>query len=197
VGFAAASDGHRTAVLATPHAPLLTVGDVFTGRWRKHLDGARGRLFAYVFNNYWSTNYKAAQGGDLLFAFSLDLRRGAFDPAAATRFGWERAEAMGDPRAAAGPRPWDVADQDARPAHMPAQPEGSALVVTSSRRGKTPAVVGGLWWDAGAKGAGGGLSVRLYNPSLRLARVLVGPPGGPAAEAAIPARGVRSVCLPP
>ncbi|MCX7600213.1 MAG: hypothetical protein N2512_15300, partial [Armatimonadetes bacterium] len=174
-GFAAASDGRRTALLATPHAPLLTVGDLFRGKWRTHVDGPHGHLFPYVFNNYWPTNYKASQGGELLFAFSLDLREGAFDPVAATCFGWERLAGMSDPRQTTEPAVWQAADRETQPLPHPARPEGVLLRLTGGqRRERPPVLVGGLGW------AEGRLAVRLYNPDLERATVAVSTPWRPA-----------------
>lgn len=88
--FAAVDDGTRSAYIAAPDTPLFTVGDVNRGVWPNRLKGNRHILFAYVYNNYWHTNYKASQGGDLRCAFSLKLNHSAFDAADATRFGWAR-----------------------------------------------------------------------------------------------------------
>ena len=176
--FAAASDRERTAILATPHAPLLTVADIFRGRWRTRIEGRRGHLFAYVFNNYWPTNYKASQGGDLLFSFSLDLRRGAFDPVAATRFGWERLAGMSDPRQTAEPEVWQVADFEARPGPPPPRSEDTFLRLDGEGAGaECPVLVGGLGW------AGERLVVRLYNPAAQPITVALSIPGRPAKEA--------------
>jgi alpha-mannosidase len=44
-------------------------------------------------NNYWETNYKASQEGATTFRYSL-LPHGAFDAAAATRFGIARSQPL-------------------------------------------------------------------------------------------------------
>ncbi len=43
-------------------APLVTVGDVNRGLWPSQAPSS-GLVFSYVMNNYWHTNYKAAQEG--------------------------------------------------------------------------------------------------------------------------------------
>jgi hypothetical protein len=88
--FAAAGNSSGSAYVATPDAPLFCVGDINRGRWPDRLGGNRHILFAYVFNNYWHTNYKASQGGDIRCAFSVRLSDAPFDPLAATQFGWAR-----------------------------------------------------------------------------------------------------------
>ncbi len=87
--FAAVSDGKIAAYVATREAPLFTVGNMNRGAWPAKVDNNRGTVFAYVFNNYWHTNYKASQGGSIPFSFAIKLTDRSFDPVAATRFGWE------------------------------------------------------------------------------------------------------------
>jgi hypothetical protein len=94
--YAAVSDNTRTAVLATPHAPLVAFGDIFRGMWRGRVD-LNGTVYAYVLNNYWDTNYCAAQAGPLMFSFTLDLRAGPYDAVAASETGRSAALDMCDP----------------------------------------------------------------------------------------------------
>lgn len=75
-------------VIASPDIPLFTVGDIVRGRWPKHQDLTGGNIFSYVSNNYWHTNYKASQGGNISFRYvitsGIDIRKDT-----AFRFGWE------------------------------------------------------------------------------------------------------------
>ncbi|MFB3923264.1 MAG: glycoside hydrolase family 38 C-terminal domain-containing protein [Terriglobia bacterium] len=64
-------DGAFTIAWATPDAPLMTLTDINRGRWLKHLEIKNGYVFSYVMNNYWWTNYKAAQGGDFSFRYYI------------------------------------------------------------------------------------------------------------------------------
>lgn len=148
--FVAVSDGRFTAHLATPHAPLVTFNDFFKGLWRGRLEPLNGSVFAYVFNNYWDTNYKASQGGELVFGFSLSLREGGFQPAQATRFGWESLSGMSDPR-----RPAYAQGREGNiQAKLPTPPAQSLLQVDSAGGS---VVVGGITWEDDR------LFVRLYN----------------------------------
>ena len=79
--------------LATLDAPLLEVGAITDERrtdgqpraWRdKPAPGSA--VFAYLLNNYWHTNYKADQEGELRFRFVLQPH-GAFDSAALRQLG--------------------------------------------------------------------------------------------------------------
>jgi len=57
-------------------APLITVNDVFRGRWRTQIKPENGRIFSYVMNNYWHTNYKASQSGTFKFRYRITSGRG-------------------------------------------------------------------------------------------------------------------------
>jgi alpha-mannosidase len=82
--------------LASPDAPLVEIGSITTDAptvgWLRELP-ATTKLYSYVMNNYWETNYKAAQDGPTVFRYSL-APHGAFDAAAAARFGVERSRPL-------------------------------------------------------------------------------------------------------
>lgn len=50
-------------------APLFTLGDIVRGKWPTDLYLWRGDIFSYVMNNYYFTNWPAAQGGDFTFRY--------------------------------------------------------------------------------------------------------------------------------
>lgn len=148
--FAVLSDGRTTAYLASPHAPLLTFNDFFKGLWRGKLEGWNGSLFAYVFNNYWDTNYKASQGGEMVFGFTLNLRNESFDPTTATRFGWESLATMCAPH-----HPTNAQAQEGTiQVHLPTPVAQSLLQIHPS---DGAVVVGGITWEDER------LCIRLYN----------------------------------
>lgn len=74
--------------LASPDIPLFCVGDIVRGRWPKAMDLRGGRLFSYILNNYWDTNYPAQQGGEVAFRYVL-TSGSALSAADAYRRGWE------------------------------------------------------------------------------------------------------------
>ena len=95
---------------STPDAPLVCFQDINRGKWLRNLPLKTGHLYAYVMNNYWHTNYKAGQGGEHVFRFSITSRAKA-DNTASAQFGWTAANPLlpvitprGPTRAAAGPR---------------------------------------------------------------------------------------------
>ncbi|AFZ65643.1 glycosyl hydrolase-related protein [Deinococcus peraridilitoris] len=65
-------DSARTKVfIASPDVPLFTSGDIVRGTWPKSKVIRGGRIYSYLLNNYWHTNYQARQGGALHFRYSL------------------------------------------------------------------------------------------------------------------------------
>ncbi|NLH15067.1 MAG: hypothetical protein GX455_00675 [Phycisphaerae bacterium] len=90
------SSGKVGLTLVSPDAPLVEIGSITTDAptvgWLRELP-ATTKLYSYVMNNYWETNYKAAQDGPTVFRYSL-APHGSFDPAAAARFGVERSRPL-------------------------------------------------------------------------------------------------------
>lgn len=70
--------------------PLMTFGDINRGAWPTEFGQRGGTLFAYAMNNYWHTNYRAAQGGDFRFRFVV-TSAGSTDANALSHLGWEEA----------------------------------------------------------------------------------------------------------
>jgi len=84
----AVQQGDVTAALVPTDAELFTLGDIVRGKWPMQLDEHRGTVFSYVMNNYWHTNYAAAQGGDFTFRYVLTSGRN-LGPGQLSRWGWE------------------------------------------------------------------------------------------------------------
>ncbi|HYF91066.1 MAG TPA: hypothetical protein VD969_02345 [Symbiobacteriaceae bacterium] len=74
-------------LLCSPDVPLFCVGDVVRGRWPVQANLTGGRIYSYVMNNYWHTNYKASQGGLLSWRYRLTSGR-QIGKAEAYRLGW-------------------------------------------------------------------------------------------------------------
>jgi len=77
--------------VACPDAPLFEVGkitmdEIVTG-WVEEIEPSQ-TFFSYVMNNYWETNYAAAQEGNASFSYIIRPHK-AFDPVEAERFGIE------------------------------------------------------------------------------------------------------------
>lgn len=69
-------------------APLVTLGDINRGKWPAQFGQRPGSIFSYVMNNYWNTNYRAAQGGHFHFRYVVTSAPST-DAAALSRMGWE------------------------------------------------------------------------------------------------------------
>ena len=70
------SDGGYSVAWSTPDAPLVTLTDINRGKWLSHLPINNGHVYSYALNNYWFTNYRAQQGGQFLFRYSITSGRG-------------------------------------------------------------------------------------------------------------------------
>lgn len=205
VSYAAVADNGSTAILASPHSPLLTLGDVFRGKWRTKIDNPNGTLLAYAMNNYWHTNYKAGQSGDIVFAYRLRFTDRPFDPAEATRFGWQARAEMVDPQAGGSQ---DILTKRFSTATFGPAPERSQ---DSLIRVSGGALIGGITVRSGR------LIVRLYNPRPVATRATVSLPGarigvawladltgrvmgpvpasGSSVQASVPARGLTTLAI--
>jgi alpha-mannosidase len=136
-------------------APLAEVGEITDERpvekgvrgWRTFLPQSR-KIFAYVMNNYWHTNYKADQEGPVLVRFVVrpHPRINASD---IVRMGIEAARPLVVVPAAASGVPWSGVGLEAEPS--------SVLVVSlkPSRDGRS-------------------VMARLYNPTDRPVDALLG-----------------------
>jgi alpha-mannosidase len=86
--WASVGDENLTVAIVNRDSFLWTFGDIVRGTWPKEFRPAAPVLFSYVMNNYWNTNYVAAQGGEFTFRYVLTSAR-SLDPAALARMGWE------------------------------------------------------------------------------------------------------------
>jgi alpha-mannosidase len=82
--------GPKESVVWSPiEAPLIQFGDINTGKWLTTLALTNQTFFSYAFNNLWMTNFKASQGGTLVFRYAFTSRAGGADAVASSRFGAE------------------------------------------------------------------------------------------------------------
>ncbi|HEY2469023.1 MAG TPA: polysaccharide lyase family protein [Terracidiphilus sp.] len=69
-------------------ASLLTLGDINRGDWPTEFGQRPGNIFSYVMNNYWHTNYRAAQGGHFHFRYVI-TSAAQTDAPELSRMAWE------------------------------------------------------------------------------------------------------------
>ncbi|MFL6256918.1 MAG: glycoside hydrolase family 38 C-terminal domain-containing protein [Pyrinomonadaceae bacterium] len=86
--WASVGDDRVTVAVVNRDSFLWTFGDIVRGTWPKEFGRRTPSLFSYVMNNYWNTNYVAAQGGEFTFRYVLTSAR-ALDQTALARMGWE------------------------------------------------------------------------------------------------------------
>jgi alpha-mannosidase len=86
---AAEQDGLSAAILPLD-APLMTFGDISRQDFPETFSDRKGMIFSYAMNNYWHTNYRAAQGGHFMFRYVF-TSSAATDEVALSRLGWEEA----------------------------------------------------------------------------------------------------------
>lgn len=82
---------HNATVSATVmplDAALVTLGDINRGAWPTHFGNRPANIFSYAMNNYWHTNYRAAQGGHFRFRYVVTSAPST-DATALSRLGWE------------------------------------------------------------------------------------------------------------
>jgi len=77
--YFAVSDSEWTTVVASPDVPLVQVNGINTGKWQPALPPHTGLVMSWVLNNYWFTNFPAAQGGVIPYRYSLSGYPGPFD----------------------------------------------------------------------------------------------------------------------
>jgi hypothetical protein len=82
------SEPDITVSLINKDSFLWTLGDIVRGTWPTEFGRRRATAFSYVLNNYWNTNYVAAQEGEFTFRYVLTSAR-VLDQAALSRSAWE------------------------------------------------------------------------------------------------------------
>ena len=83
----AGDDGMHVGVIPVD-APLASFGDINRGEWPAEFHPKSATMFSYAMNNYWHTNYRAAQGGEFTFRYVMTSAAG-LDAAALTRLSEE------------------------------------------------------------------------------------------------------------
>ncbi len=73
--------------LAIPNTALLQFGERRTGNWSFDYRSEHARIYSYVFNNMWQTNFQGDQPGYACFKYALSTGRGE-DIGRINRFAW-------------------------------------------------------------------------------------------------------------
>jgi alpha-mannosidase len=85
--FASVRNDREQIVFVSPEIPLVQFGDINLGRFQRLPSPSKPHFYSWVLNNYWTTNFRASQQGELNWSYVLTS---SADPsiAFATRFGW-------------------------------------------------------------------------------------------------------------
>ncbi|WP_420640749.1 glycosyl hydrolase-related protein [Candidatus Leptofilum sp.] len=103
-GWVDFNNGQLGMTVATPENPMVQLGDFHFGQRQQAFKLDRAMLLGWVTNNYWGTNFRAHQPGEVRARYRLRPHAGAFDEAQAHRFGLEAArhqpllQQFGEPR---------------------------------------------------------------------------------------------------
>ena len=84
--FAAVKSEDAQIVFTSKDIPLVHFGDINIGRYYYRLKPETNHIYSWVLNNYWVTNFKASQQGELRWSYSITSSGDPSDMFA-TRFG--------------------------------------------------------------------------------------------------------------
>jgi alpha-mannosidase len=85
--FAALRGHDAQVVLVSDEIPLMQFGGINTGRYDAAAKPESQQIYSWVLNNYWTTNFRASQEGEMTWSYSLTSGADTSN-AFATRFGW-------------------------------------------------------------------------------------------------------------
>jgi alpha-mannosidase len=88
-GWVDFSNGERGVTIATPDNPMVQLGDFHFGDFQREFHLEQALLLGWVTNNYWETNFRAHQPGQVSSRYRILPYAGTFDEARAHRFGTE------------------------------------------------------------------------------------------------------------
>lgn len=80
--------------ITMPENPLVQLGDFHFGHYQPRFNLGRPHLFGWVTNNYWETNFRAAQPGQVEARYRLYPHGGPFQEVLAHRIGHEATQAQ-------------------------------------------------------------------------------------------------------
>jgi alpha-mannosidase len=85
--FAALRSPNAQVVLVSDEIPLMEFGGINTGRYNPAAKPESQQIFSWVLNNYWTTNFRSSQEGEMNWSYMLTSGPDTTN-AFATRFGW-------------------------------------------------------------------------------------------------------------
>lgn len=86
--FAVVKNQNAQIIFNSKSTPLVQFGDINTGRFYYKHKPTKTHIYSWVLNNYWTTNFKANQEGEMNWNYVITSTPNTTNTAA-TRFGWE------------------------------------------------------------------------------------------------------------
>jgi alpha-mannosidase len=86
--FAVVKNQNAQIIFNSKSTPLVQFGDINTGRFYYKHKPVKSHIYSWVLNNYWTTNFKANQEGEMNWSYVITSTPNTSNTAA-TRFGWE------------------------------------------------------------------------------------------------------------
>ncbi|WP_273273411.1 glycoside hydrolase family 38 C-terminal domain-containing protein [Maribacter polysiphoniae] len=86
--FAAVQNDEAQILFSSNDVPLVQFGDINTGRFYYKHKPENPHIYSWVLNNYWTTNFRASQEGEMKWKYYLTSSKDR-SKSFATRFGWE------------------------------------------------------------------------------------------------------------
>jgi alpha-mannosidase len=85
--FAAVRSPEAQVVLVSDEIPLIQFGGINTGRYDVTAKPVSQQMYSWVMNNYWTTNFRSSQEGEMSWSYALTSARDTSNTSA-TQFGW-------------------------------------------------------------------------------------------------------------
>jgi hypothetical protein len=85
--FVSARSDRAQFIVGSSVIPLFQMGGICTGQYQRRKSYERPHVYSWVTNNYWTTNFRASQEGELRWNYYLTSDSNISNTVA-TRFGW-------------------------------------------------------------------------------------------------------------
>ncbi len=85
--FACVKNNENQIIFGSEEIPLVHLGGLNMGKFNYYSNPEKPYIFSWVLNNYWTTNFKASQEGELKWSYYLTSTNNE-SSSEATRFGW-------------------------------------------------------------------------------------------------------------
>lgn len=85
--FACIKNNENQIIFGSEEIPLVHLGGLNMGKFSYYSNPEKPHIFSWVLNNYWTTNFKASQEGELKWSYYITSTDNESN-SHATRFGW-------------------------------------------------------------------------------------------------------------